>query len=136
MRSLPSKGGRPPPEVGVEFTGHVSGVAIHGVAAVTCAVDSVSTTGTVRVALATVARWNAVNSGVLRVMNSIQHSFLSDQAEINAINQRQQQFNQNVQQFDNVLNGVQDVQDPTTGTIYEAPYDSYDPTAPMARLLP
>jgi hypothetical protein len=46
------------------------------------------------------------------------------------LTQQWQQFNQTTQQFDDVLNGVQEVRDPTTGVLYAAPYDSYEIDGP------
>jgi hypothetical protein len=78
-----------------------------------------------RLGLTAADQWNGVNSGLIQVMTSIQHSFAPDQQAIDRANQQLQQSAQTEQQVDNVINGVQEVQDPSTGTIYRAPYDSY-----------
>ncbi len=114
----------------VEFTGTYASHAVHGLVAVLSDVGTADTTGVLRLGMATVGRWNAVNSGLIRLMTSIQHNDAQDQAQWAHLTQRLEQNDQQVQQFDNVLRNVQDVQDPATGTVYEAPYDAYDPNGP------
>lgn len=114
----------------VEFTGTYAGRAVHGLVAVLSDVGTADTTGVLRLGMATVGTWNAVNSGLIRLMTSIQHNDAQDQAQWAHLTQQMEQNDQQTQQFDNVLRGVQDVQDPATGTVYEAPYDSYDLNGP------
>jgi hypothetical protein len=80
--------------------------------------------------MATADQWNAVNSGLIRVMTSIQHSSQLDEEQWQHITQQWQQFDRNEQQFDDILRGVQEVRDPSTGTLYEAPYDTYNAGGP------
>jgi hypothetical protein len=114
----------------VEFTGTYGGRAVHGLVAVLSDVGSADTTGVLRLGMATVGAWNGVNSGLIRLMSSIQHNDSQDQAQWAHLVQRMEQNDQQVQQFDDVIRNVQVVQDPKTGVIYEAPYDAYDPTGP------
>jgi hypothetical protein len=114
----------------LEFTGQFKGNAVHGLAYVLSDAGSVGTTGVMRLGMASADQWNAVNSGLIRVMTSIEHSSALDQQQWAHITQQWQQFDQSVQQFDDVLRGVQEVQDPSTGTLYEAPYDTYNPSGP------
>jgi hypothetical protein len=114
----------------VEFTGQYNGNAVHGLASVLSDAGSAVTTGVLRLGLARVDQWNAVNSGLIRVMTGIQHKTTQDQAQWAHVTQQWEKFDQTTQQFDNVIRGVQDVQDPATGTVYEAPYDTYRPTGP------
>lgn len=114
----------------VEFTGTYAGRAVHGLVAVLSDVGTADTTGVLRLGMATVGKWNAVNSGLIRLMTSIQHNDAQDQAQWAHLTQRIEQNDQQTQQFDNVLRNVQDVEDPATGTVYEAPYDAYNPDGP------
>jgi hypothetical protein len=114
----------------LEFTGQYNGKAVHGLVYVTSVAGSAVTGGTMRLAMATVDQWNAVNSGLIKVMTSIQHNMTQDNQQWSRLTQQWQQFDQTTQQFDDVLNGVQEVQDPTTGTLYAAPYDTYEVAGP------
>jgi hypothetical protein len=76
------------------------------------------------------ARWNAINGALLQMVGSIQHSFTQDLQEIQRLNQQWQSFSNQVANFDDVLNNQQLTQDPTTGTYYYAPYDSYEADGP------
>jgi hypothetical protein len=114
----------------LEFTGQFKGKAVHGLVYVLSIAGSVGTSGVMRLGMATADQWNAVNSGLIRVMTSIQHSSQLDEEQWQHITQQWQQFDQGEQQFDDVLRGVQEVQDPSTGTLYEAPYDTYNPSGP------
>ncbi len=114
----------------LEFTGQFKGKAVHGLVYVLSIVGSVGTSGVMRLGMAAADQWNAVNSGLIRVMTSIQHSSQLDEEQWQHITQQWQQFDQGEQQFDDILRGVQEVQDPSTGTLYEAPYDSYNAGGP------
>ncbi len=114
----------------MEFTGTFQGQAVHGLVYVYCVAGPSVVSGVMRLGMSAAGRWNAVNSGLIRVMTSIQHNFAQDQAQIDHLNQQQSQQQQQEQQFDNVINGVQDVQDTSTGTVYEAPYDAYMQNGP------
>src|SRR5581483_1810113 len=100
----------------VEFTGTYAGHAVHGLVAVLSDVGTADTTGVLRLGMATVGAWNGVNSGLIRLMSSIQHNDAQDQAQWAHLTQRMEQNDQQTQQFDNVIRNVQDVQDPATGT--------------------
>ena len=66
-----------------------------------------------------------------------QHDFSQDLAEIQNVNREWQDFSGQVANFDDTLNNQQLVQDPSTGTLYEAPYSSYEQNGPRGlRLLP
>ncbi len=114
----------------LEFLGRYSNVAIHGLVYVEIAVDGSISSGVLRVAMATRDRWNADNSGLIKVMTSIRHSMAQDNQQYQHLTQQWQHFAQTTQQFDDVLNGVEEVRDPTTGTVYAAPYDSYKVNGP------
>ena len=90
------------------------------------------------------ARWNSVNGALIQIMSSIQHDFTQDLQQWHRIQQQWQTisrqwqdisrqektFNQNFQGFDDALNGVDLVHDPTTGDTFEAPYNAYSATGP------
>ena len=114
-----------------EFTGSIKGVADHGlIYAVADTGSDGLTSGVVRMALSTKSTWNALNSGLIQMAGSIQHSFTQDLEQLQSINQEWQNFSGQVENFDDVLNQQQLVQDPATGTYYEAPYSSYDTAGP------
>ena len=46
------------------------------------------------------------------------------------LNRQWQSFGQQEQAFDNIINGVDLVEDPSTGQEFEAPYDAYSPDGP------
>jgi hypothetical protein len=114
----------------LEFLGRYNNVAIHALVYIAISVGGSFTSGVLRVALATPARWNADNSGLIKVMTSIRHSMAQDNQQYQHLTQQWQKFSQTTQQFDDVLNGVEEVQDPSTGTLYAAPYDSYEVNGP------
>jgi hypothetical protein len=101
----------------------MDGAAVHGIVYVLSIVGSVGTSAVIRLGMATADQWNAVNSGLILVMTSIRHSSQLD-------GEQWQHSTQQWQQFDDVPRGVQEVQDPSTGTLYEAPYDTYNPSGP------
>ena len=114
-----------------EFTGSIKGVADHGL--VYSVADTGSdgfTSGVIRMALSTEGTWNALNSGLIQMAGSIQHKFIQDLEQLQSLNEEWQNFSGQVESFDDVLNQQQLVQDPTTGTYYEAPYSSYDNSGP------
>lgn len=114
-----------------EFTGSIKGVADHGlVYAVADTGSDGFTSGVVRMAFSTQSTWNALNSGLIQMAGSIQHNFTQDLEQLQNINQEWQNFSGQVESFDDVLNEQQLVQDPTTGTYYEAPYSSYETDGP------
>jgi hypothetical protein len=113
-----------------EFTGQFAGKAVHGLVYVTSSAGGSVTSGVLRLGLADATAWNGVNSGLIKVMTSIQHSTGQDAAQWQHLTSQWQQFSQTTQQFDDVLNGVQEVQDPTTGQVYAAPYDTYETNGP------
>ena len=114
-----------------EFTGSIKGVADHGlVYAVADTGSDGFTSGVVRMAFSTESTWNALNSGLIQMAGSIQHNFTQDLEQLQNINREWQNFSGQVESFDDVLNQQQLVEDPTTGTYYEAPYSSYETEGP------
>lgn len=114
-----------------EFTGSIKGVRDHGlVYAVADTGSDGFTSGVVRMAFSTQSTWNALNSGLIQMAGSIQHNFTQDLEQLQSINQEWQNFSGQVERFDDVLNEQQLVEDPTTGTYYEAPYSSYETDGP------
>jgi hypothetical protein len=114
-----------------EFTAAFHGTAAHGlIFALTDSGASTFSTGVVRVAISTAATWNALNGGMIQMAGAIQHDFTQDLQELERLNRQWQYFSNQEQNFDDVLNNQQLVQDPTTGTYYEAPYAAYDPNGP------
>lgn len=109
-----------------EFTAALNGVADHGLiyATATNAGGGV-VSGVVKLALSTSDQWNALNSGLIQMAGAIQHDFTQDLQQIQQVNQEFQNFGGQVENFDDVLNSQQLVQDPTTGHYYEAPYSRY-----------
>ncbi|HTW97155.1 MAG TPA: hypothetical protein VMD59_00175 [Acidimicrobiales bacterium] len=114
----------------LEFDATLQGKALHGIAYVETNVNGGSAAGVIRLGLATAALWNSVNGGLIEMMGSIQHNFSQDLQEIQSINQQWQDFSGQVENFDDTLNSQQLVEDPTTGTLYEAPYSSWDADGP------
>ncbi len=113
-----------------EFTGTYQGQAVQGLAIVTSSAGAAETGGVLRLGLARADQWNAENSGLVKVMTSVRHSLAQDVQQWQHLTQQWQQFDQVTQQFDDTLNGVEEVQDPTTGKLYAAPYDRYDVNGP------
>ena len=85
-----------------------------------------------RIGLATTNLWNSVNGGLIEMMGAVQHSFVQDLADIQRLNQQWQAESAQEANFDDIINGQQLVEDPSTGQLYEAPYSSYDSTARTA----
>ena len=114
----------------MEFLGTINGKATHGFVNMVASIDGSSASGVIRLGLASPALWNSVNGGLLQMMGSIQHNFSGDLQQIAQINRQWQDFSGQVADFDDVLNSQQLVQDPTNGSLYEAPYSSWDPSGP------
>jgi hypothetical protein len=83
-----------------------------------------------RLGAATTSLWNSVNGGLIEMMGAIQHSFVQDLQDIERLNQQWQSESAQEANFDDIINGQQLVQDPSTGAYYEAPYSSYSPDGP------
>jgi hypothetical protein len=115
----------------VEFLGRSEGLSVHGLVYILTDAGSSGTFGVMRMGLATTTLWNSVNGGLIEMMGSIQHSFVQDLQEIQRLNQQWQAESAQEANFDDVINGQQLVQDPSTGTYYEAPYSSYNPSGPQ-----
>jgi hypothetical protein len=114
-----------------EFTGSIKGVADHGlIYAVADTGSDGFTSGVIRMAFSTQNAWNALNSGLIQMAGSIQHNFTQDLEQFQDLNQEWQNFDGQVESFDDVLNEQQLVEDPATGTYYEAPYSSYETNGP------
>jgi hypothetical protein len=113
-----------------EFTATYQGNPVHGLIYSNVSINGVFNTGVIRIALAPASSWNAVNGALIQMMGAIQHNFTQDLETINQLNQQWQSFNNQVANFDDTLNNQQLTQDPTTGTYYDAPYDSYESDGP------
>ena len=114
----------------IEFTGTHQGTQIHGVASVQGTTSSFETSGVVRWAYARVDLWNSLSGALLQIAGGIQHHFTQDLQEIARLSQEWQNFGHQVQGFDDALNGVDLVRDPSTGKTYEAPYARYQQSGP------
>jgi hypothetical protein len=108
-----------------EFTATLGGVSDHGLIFALTNVGGGITSGVVRIALSTTEQWNSLNAAMIQMAGAIQHDFTQDLQQLQHINQQFQNFGGQVANFDDVLNQQQLVQDPSTGTFYEAPYSSY-----------
>lgn len=113
-----------------EFTANFNGLADHGLIYAVADVGGGVASGVVRLALSSANQWNALNSGLIQMAGAIQHDFSQDLQQIQQVNQEFQNFSGQVDNFDDVLNNQQLVQDPTTGNYYEAPYTRYQVDAP------
>jgi hypothetical protein len=113
-----------------EFLGRAAGKAIHGLVYILTDAGSTGTFGVMRFGASTTSLWNSVNGGLIEMMGAIQHSFVQDLQNIQRLNQQWQAESAQEQNFDDIINGQQLVQDPTTGQLYEAPYSSWDPSGP------
>jgi hypothetical protein len=112
------------------FDGLLNGKPQVGVVNMEASIDGSSAAGVIRLGLASPAQWNAINGGLIQMMGAIQHNFTGDLAEIAHVNQQFQDFLGQSEDFDDVLNSQQLVEDPTTGDFYEAAYDSWEPDGP------
>lgn len=111
----------------VEFLGRSEGLTVHGLVYILTDAGSSGVFGVMRMGLATTTLWDSVNGGLIEMMGSIQHSFVQDLQDIQRLNQQWQAESAQEANFDDIINGQQLVQDPSTGGYYEAPYSSYDP---------
>jgi hypothetical protein len=114
-----------------EFLATLNGKPQHGLVYINASIDGGSAAGVIRLGLTSPSLWNSINGGVIEMMGSIQHDFTQDLEDIQAVNQQWQDFSGQVEDFDDVLNSQQLVEDPTTGGLYEAPYDSWDANGPQ-----
>ena len=112
-----------------EFTANLNG-PVHGLIYANVTTGGGVTSGVVRLALSTASEWNAENSGLIQMAGAIQHNFTQDLQQLQQVNQQFQDFSGQVANFDDTLNSQQLVQDPATGTYYEAPYSSYQVNGP------
>ena len=92
--------------------------------------SSFDTSGVVRWAYARAYLWNSLSGALLQIAGGIQHHFTQDLQEIARLSQEWQNFGHQVAGFDDALNGVDLVRDPSTGKTYEAPYASYQQSGP------
>jgi len=113
-----------------EFLGRQQGKAVHGLVYILTDSGAVGTFGVERIGLATTTLWNSVNGGLIEMMGAVQHSFVQDLADIQRLNQQWQAESAQEANFDDIINGQQLVEDPSTGQLYEAPYSSYDSDGP------
>ncbi len=111
----------------VEFLGRSAGLTIHGLVYILTDSGTSGTFGVMRLGAASTDLWNSVNGGLIEMMGSIQHSFVQDLQDIQRLNQQWQAESAQEANFDDIINGQQLVQDPSTGAYYEAPYASYEP---------
>jgi hypothetical protein len=114
----------------VEFAAILNGKPDHGLVYVNTSIGSGVASGVIRLTLASPSLWNAINGGLIEMMGSVQHNFSQDLQQIQSVNQQWQDFSGQVADFDDILNSQQLVQDPSTGTYYEAPYSSWEPDGP------
>ncbi len=114
----------------VEFLGRSAGLTIHGLVYILTDSGSSGTFGVMRLGAASTDLWNSVNGGLIEMMGSIEHSFVQDLQDIQRLNQQWQAESAQEANFDDIINGQQLVQDPSTGAYYEAPYASYEPSGP------
>ena len=106
------------------------GKAVHGLVYILTDSGSVGTFGVMRLGSATTNLWNSVNGGLIEMMGAVQHSFVQDLQDIQRLNQQWQAESAQEANFDDIINGQQLVEDPSTGQLFEAPYSSYDPNGP------
>jgi hypothetical protein len=112
------------------FLGHIGQKSLHGVVRVISSTVGGVTNGVLRLALATPPLWNSLNGALIWVMYGIQHDFTQDLAAIQHTQQQLAGFSRQVAGFDQVLNGTDLVQDPSTGIQYEAPYSAWQNNGP------
>ena len=114
----------------MEFTTTLNGKDLRGLIYMNISSSNGSTAGVFRLALASSPLWDSLNGALIEMAGSIQHDFSQDLAEIQNVNREWQDFSGQVANFDDTLNNQQLVQDPSTGTLYEAPYSSYEQNGP------
>jgi hypothetical protein len=112
------------------FLGHIGQKSLRGVVRVISSTGGGVTTGVLRVALATPPLWNSLNGALIWVMYGIEHDFTQDLAAIQHAQEQLAGFSRQVAGFDQVLNGTDLVQDPSTGIQYEAPYSAWQNNGP------
>ncbi|HTW98098.1 MAG TPA: hypothetical protein VMD59_04935 [Acidimicrobiales bacterium] len=113
-----------------EFLALDGGKSFHGLVYVLTDSASAGTFGVLRLGMATPALWNGINGGLVEMMGSVQHNYSGDLENIERLDQQWQAFSGGEADFDDIINGQQLVQDPSSGAYYEAPYSSYDPEGP------
>jgi hypothetical protein len=113
-----------------EFTGTLNGSADEGIIYALADVGGGVASGVVRLGESNQPQWNALNSSLVQMAGEIQHDFTQDLQQLQQVNQQWQNFSGQVQNFDDVLNNQQLVQNPSDGTYYEAPYSSYQVDGP------
>jgi len=109
----------------VEFTGTNKSHPIHGVVFVESSTSDGITSGTIRLAVAKPSLWDSLNGGLLRIVGGIQYQFKQDIQQWENLNEEWQRFGQQVDGFDDALNGEDLVEDTSTGAVFEAPYNAY-----------
>jgi hypothetical protein len=114
-----------------QFTGTLpDGRSAHALVNVVSSTLDGGTTGVIRMGIAITSLWNSVNGALIKAMGGIQHQFTQDLQEFQRLNLQWQNFDRNVQGFDDALNGVDLVHDPATGQNFDAPYEAYDQDGP------
>jgi hypothetical protein len=113
-----------------DFTGTLNGLSDHGLIYASITPTGSVTSGTVRLALSTADQWNSLNSGMIQMAGAIQHDFTQDLQQLQQVMHQFQNFSGQVEDFDDVLNNQQLVQDPSNGKLYEAPYAAYTDDGP------
>ena len=119
-----------------ELLGRYQGRAVHGLVYILTDTGPVGTFGVMRSGFSATNLWNSVNGGLIEMMGAVQHSFVQDLQDIQRLNQQWQAESAQEANFDDIINGQQLVEDPSTGQLYEAPYSSYDPAGADGRVLP
>jgi hypothetical protein len=80
----------------------------------------------IHVAIVVTVSWRVqVPAGMIQMAGAIQHDFTQDLQQLQQVMHQFQNFSGQVEDFDDVLNNQQLVQDPSTGKLYEAPYAAY-----------
>jgi hypothetical protein len=113
-----------------EFVATDGGKTFQGLLSISAETSSVGTFGVLRLGMAVPALWNTVNGGLVEMMGAVQHNYSGDLADIEHLDQQWQSFSGQEADFDDIINGQQLVQDPSSGSYYEAPYSAYDPSGP------
>ena len=110
----------------VEYLGRYQHKAIHGLVYIlTDSGNGVPTFGVMRAGGSTVQIWNSVNGGLIEMMGAIQHSFVQDLQEIERLDRQWQAESAQEANFDDIINGYQLAQDPSTGQPYLVPDGDY-----------
>jgi hypothetical protein len=99
-----------------EFTGTLNGSADEGIIYALADVGGGVASGVVRLGESNQPQWNALNSSLVQMAGEIQHDFTQDLQQLQQVNQQWQNFSGQVQNFDDVLNNQQLVQNPSDGT--------------------